>query len=377
MVPNGCGAAVPWADVSHALHSSVAFEVLALLQAMTIIIISGIFWAVFLLSPYPLQVAFGGNAVGRVVTATASVRNRTVVSISDYCAASGSTPQRILMTLCTIFSMLSISAAVFCEDRLKMWTTILGPEHAPYLEEKAHILWMYVAGQLGMFFTGNMEVRDGPRYFQTFFMLMHTVGAIGFVTLAPISAWWFNNSNNDLFLWLLIGSTGCFSVFSVLSLFTDVYDFPLRPRWMTVIVTEPQLLPGAHDIEIRIAGMKKMEGHGESELVAEDIVIVASGPAAAHSSPAKRVIKSITNDPVFHQMWLNHTLSSGPFPDDPLLVRMTLRRTAPPPGRGVWSTVFVSLEFTAMLLAAISCIALTYSFARLNFLQNLPLSPVC
>lgn len=27
---------------------------------MTIIIISGIFWAVFLLSPYPLQVAFGG-----------------------------------------------------------------------------------------------------------------------------------------------------------------------------------------------------------------------------------------------------------------------------------------------------------------------------
>lgn len=32
----------------------------ALLQTMTIIIISGIFWAVFLLSPYPLQVAFGG-----------------------------------------------------------------------------------------------------------------------------------------------------------------------------------------------------------------------------------------------------------------------------------------------------------------------------
>jgi len=50
--------------------------------------------------------------------------------------------------------------------------------------------------------------------------------------------------------------------------------------------------------------------------VAEDIVIVASGPAAAHSSPTKRVIKSITNDPVFHQMWLNHTLSSagGPPP---------------------------------------------------------------
>lgn len=70
------------------------------------------------LPPHPLA----GNAVGRVVTATASVRNRTVVSISDYCAASGSTPQRILMTLCTIFSMLSISAAVFCEDRLKMWS---------------------------------------------------------------------------------------------------------------------------------------------------------------------------------------------------------------------------------------------------------------
>lgn len=71
--------------------------------------------------PAPLT-PLTGNAVGRVVTATASVRNRTVVSISDYCAASGSTPQRILMTLCTIFSMLSISAAVFCEDRLKMWS---------------------------------------------------------------------------------------------------------------------------------------------------------------------------------------------------------------------------------------------------------------
>lgn len=33
-------------------------------------------------------------------------------------------------------------------------------------------------------------------------------------------------------------------MFSVLSLFTDVYDFPLRPRWMTVIVTEPR--PGMH-----------------------------------------------------------------------------------------------------------------------------------
>lgn len=56
------------------------------------------------------------------------------------------------------------------------------------------VCWMhggvcgYVCGCVcapGMFFTGNMEVRDGPRYFQTFFMLMHTVGALPGLSARP------------------------------------------------------------------------------------------------------------------------------------------------------------------------------------------------
>eukprot|EP00667_Euglena_gracilis_P013410 EG_transcript_13839 len=366
-----CGLAVRWEDVSQALHSSIAFEILALLQMVTTLIISVIFWAVFLMSPWPLLVGFGGNSVGRIVTATTVNRNKMVISISDYCAASGSTPQRILMSLCTIFSMLSISAALFCEDRLKMWALLLGPDQQPFLQEKARVLWMFIIGQLGMFFTGNMEVRDGPRYFQTFFAAMHTGGAIGFVTLAPISAWWFNDSQYDAFFWMLMGSSGCFSVFSVVSLFTDVYGFPGKPEWMTRIYTQARLRPGSHNIEIQVKGLKGLPL--DTDLLAEEITagdgtLVAPGATA---SPLG-IPRPLTVDPVFHQMWLNETVSTGPYPTDPIFVRMAVRQTEPPPRRFGWSCFFVSMEFFAMLCASTSSTMLTFSFARLNYLTNLP-----
>ena len=99
--------------------------------------------------------ALSGKKFGcRVVSASNYSRHHMVTSISDFCAATGSTSQRILLTLCTIFSMLSISAGLFCEDRLRMWSKILTPEVAPevspQVRQQYYALWMFMLGQLGM-----------------------------------------------------------------------------------------------------------------------------------------------------------------------------------------------------------------------------------
>ena len=50
--------AIPPDVVAMALTNSVAFEVVALLQTIVAVVISLYFVAVFLVSPYPLQVGF-------------------------------------------------------------------------------------------------------------------------------------------------------------------------------------------------------------------------------------------------------------------------------------------------------------------------------
>ena len=77
--------------------------------------------------------------------------------------------------------------------------------------------------------------------------------------------------------------------------------------------------------------------------------------------------------PVLYQMLLKHLLAVLPAQCyEVATMRMQLRETRPHRYRFYLSALFVGVEWVAMVLAASCSIMMTFSFARLNYMVNIP-----